>query len=130
MKSRIITAAVLIIFSVLVCITTFFHSAGSVEKICDDMEKLRVQISRGQPEAYRTAELICDKWDKQEKVMMLYMAHNELEEVGLMIDILPEMINSMNKSNTEDELFYHCEKIIAQIKHLLTIESLSLQNVL
>lgn len=130
MKSRIIAAVLLILFSLSVSIAALLYSKNSVEDTRQNIEKLRMEIKSGQSDPYDLADRISEDWKKREHIISTYTPHREIEEVGKMIDILPQMVQNMQAYDTRDEVLYQCEMILAILRHLATIEVPYIRNLL
>lgn len=130
MKSRIIAAVLLILFSLSVSIAALLYSKNSVEDTRQNIEKLRMEIKSGEDDSYDLANRISEDWKKKEHIISTYTPHREIEEVGKMIDILPQMVQNMQAYDTRDEVLYQCEMILAILRHLATIEVPYIRNLL
>lgn len=130
MKSRIIAAVLLILFSLSVSIAALLYSKNSVEDTQHSIEKLRMQIKSGEEDPYDLADRISRDWKKKEHIISTYTPHREIEEVSMMIEVLPQMVQDMHTCDTLDEALYQCEMILAILRHLATIEVPYIRNLL
>ena len=120
---RLITAVCILIALVTICIV----SGLTTKHITKDI--LSMLSVAEKDSAYQTTEYakkINDKWERKQKILMIYSNHDELENIATSISILAKHLEcgEYNKFKTE------CKNAQNAIKHFEHSEKIRWENVL
>lgn len=123
MKYKIEILIIIIIFSIITILDVFTHKNMEyiVDKYNNKLQELSINLNRTNFELSRIID-IKNEWEKDYKILALYIEHDELEKIGNVISKLNSNVENKEKENSLEN--------IKEIKFLLThIENKSILNV-
>ena len=123
MKYKIEILIIIIIFSIITILDVFTHKNMEymVDKYNNKLQELSINLNRTNFELSKIID-IKNEWDKDYKILALYIEHDELEKVGNVISKLNSNVENKEKENSLEN--------IKEIKFLLThIQNKSILNI-
>lgn len=123
MKYKIEILIIIIIFSIITILDVFTHKNMEyiVDKYNNKLQELSINLNRTNFELSKIID-IKNEWEKDYKILALYIEHDELEKIGNVISKLNSNVENKEKENSLEN--------IKEIKFLLThIENKSILNV-
>lgn len=123
MKYKIEILIIIIIFSIITILDVFTHKNMEymVDKYNNKLQELSINLNRTNFELSKIID-IKNEWEKDYKILALYIEHDELEKVGNVISKLNSNVENKEKENSLEN--------IKEIKFLLThIQNKSILNI-
>ena len=123
MKYKIEILIIIIIFSIITILDVFTHKNMEymVDKYNNKLQELSINLNRTNFELSKIID-IKNEWEKDYKILALYIEHDELEKIGNVISKLNSNVENKEKENSLEN--------IKEIKFLLThIQNKSILNI-
>lgn len=123
MKYKIEILIIIIIFSIITILDVFTHKNMEyiVDKYNNKLQELGINLNRTNFELSKIID-IKNEWEKDYKILALYIEHDELEKIGNVISKLNSNVENKEKDNSLEN--------IKEIKFLLThIQNKSILNI-
>lgn len=123
MKYKIEILIIIIIFSIITILDVFTHKNMEyiVDKYNNKLQELSISLNRTNFELSKIID-IKNEWEKDYKILALYIEHDELEKIGNVISKLNSNVENKEKENSLEN--------IKEIKFLLThIQNKSILNI-
>ena len=123
MKYKVEILIIIIIFSIITILDVFTHKNMEymVDKYNNKLQELSINLNRTNFELSKIID-IKNEWEKDYKILALYIEHDELEKVGNVISKLNSNVENKEKENSLEN--------IKEIKFLLThIQNKSILNI-
>ena len=113
MKYKIEILIIIIIFSIITILDVFTHKNMEyiVDKYNNKLQELSINLNRTNFELSKIID-IKNEWEKDYKILALYIEHDELEKIGNVISKLNSNVENKEKENSLEN--------IKEIKFLLT----------
>lgn len=123
MKYKIEILIIIIIFSIITILDVFTHKNMEyiVDKYNNKLQEVSINLNRTNFELSKIID-IKNEWEKDYKILALYIEHDELEKIGNVISKLNSNVENKEKENSLEN--------IKEIKFLLThIQNKSILNI-
>ena len=123
MKYKVEILIIIIIFSIITILDVFTHKNMEymVDKYNNKIQELSINLNRTNFELSKIID-IKNEWEKDYKILALYIEHDELEKIGNVISKLNSNVENKEKENSLEN--------IKEIKFLLThIQNKSILNI-
>lgn len=123
MKYKVEILIIIIIFSIITILDVFTHKNMEyiVDKYNNKLQELSINLNRTNFELSKIID-IKNEWEKDYKILALYIEHDELEKIGNVISKLNSNVENKEKENSLEN--------IKEIKFLLThIQNKSILNI-
>lgn len=127
MKYKIEILIIIIIFSIITILDVFTHKNMEyiVDKYNNKLQELSINLNRTNFELSKIID-IKNEWEKDYKILALYIEHDELEKIGNVISKLNSNVENKEKENSLENI----KEIKFLLTHIQNKSILNIQNVL
>lgn len=124
---RLIAAALILSIVLTGCVIGFSFLDKTSKNITDELNIVREYLNEEKTElALGKVESVSEKWDKNKKILKMFIDHNYIVEIDI---ALSELKSSLSSGSELSESLPILDKIVTRAILLKNSEKLSLENI-
>ena len=128
MKRELIIVSIIIVCIIIASIITQNNTKKEIADIDNKLENFKTEImenKKGYIELNEEIDEIYDNWVEKDKILSLYLEHNELEKINLSLKTIKGFI----EVDITNESVQEIEKCIATLDHIEEKQAFSIKNI-
>ena len=128
MKRELIIVSIIIVCIIIASIITQNNTKKEIADIDNKLENFKTEImenKKGYIELNEEIDEIYDNWVEKDKILSLYLEHNELEKINLSLKTIKGFI----EVDITNESVQEIEKCIATLEHIEEKQAFNIKNI-
>ena len=128
MKRELIIVSIIVICIIIASFVSHNNTKKQIADIDNRLENLKSDIienNQNYTELTNEIDKIYDNWEEKDKILSLYLEHNELEKINLSL----KTIRGFLEVNIVNESVQEIEKCVATLDHIEEKQSFNLKNI-
>ena len=128
MKRELIIVSIIIVCIIIASIIAQNNTKKEIADIDNKLENFKTEImenKKGYIELNEEIDEIYDNWVEKDKILSLYLEHNELEKINLSLKTIKGFI----EVDITNESVQEIEKCIATLEHIEEKQSFNIKNI-
>ncbi len=128
MKRELIIVSIIIVCIIIASIIAQNNTKKEIADIDNKLENFKTEImenKKGYIELNEEIDKIYDNWVEKDKILSLYLEHNELEKINLSL----KTIKGFVEVDITNESVQEIEKCIATLDHIEEKQAFNIKNI-
>ena len=128
MKRELIIVSIIIVCIIIASIIAQNNTKKEIADIDNQLENFKTEImenKKGYVELNEEIDKIYDNWVEKDKILSLYLEHNELEKINLSL----KTIKGFVEVDITNESVQEIEKCIATLDHIEEKQAFNIKNI-
>ena len=128
MKRELIIVSIIIVCIIIASIIAQNNTKKEIADIDNQLENFKTEImenKKGYVELNEEIDKIYDNWVEKDKILSLYLEHNELEKINLSLKTIKGFI----EVDITNESVQEIEKCIATLEHIEEKQAFNIKNI-
>ena len=128
MKRELIIVSIIIVCIIIASIIAQNNTKKEIADIDNKLENFKTEImenKKGYIELNEEIDEIYDNWVEKDKILSLYLEHNELEKINLSLKTIKGFI----EVDITNESVQEIEKCIATLEHIEEKQAFNIKNI-
>lgn len=128
MKRELIIVSIIIVCIIIASIIAQNNTKKEIADIDHQLENFKTEImenKKGYVELNEEIDKIYDNWVEKDKILSLYLEHNELEKINLSL----KTIKGFVEVDITNESVQEIEKCIATLDHIEEKQAFNIKNI-
>ena len=128
MKKELIIVLIIIVCIIIGSIVAQNNTKRKIADIDNKLEILKTEIvenNKSYVELDEESDKIYENWEEKDKILSLYIEHNELEKINLSL----KTIKGFLEVDIADESVQEIEKCIATLDHIEEKQAFNIKNI-
>ena len=128
MKRELIIVSIIVICIIVISFVSQNNTKKQIADIDNQLENFKAEIienKKSYVELNKEIDKIYDNWVEKDKILSLYLEHNELEKINLSLKTIKGFI----EVNIVNEGVQEIEKCIATLDHIEEKQAFNLKNI-
>ena len=128
MKRELIIVSIIVICIIVISFVSQNNTKKQIADIDNQLENFKAEIienKKSYVELNKEIDKIYDNWVEKDKILSLYLEHNELEKINLSLKTIKGFI----EVNIVNEGVQEIEKCIATLDHIEEEQAFNLKNI-
>lgn len=128
MKRELIIVSIIIVCIIIASIIAQNNTKKEISDIDNQLENFKTEImenKKGYIELNEEIDKIYDNWVEKDKILSLYLEHNELEKINLSL----KTIKGFVEVDITNESVQEIEKCIATLDHIEEKQAFNIKNI-
>ncbi len=128
MKKELIIVLIIIVCIIIGSIVAQNNTKKEIADIDNELESLKTEIvenNKSYLELNEELDKIYENWEEKDKILSLYIEHNELEKINLSL----KTIKGFLEVDITNESVQEIEKCIATLEHIEEKQAFNIKNI-
>ena len=128
MKRELIIVSIIVICIIVISFVSQNNTKKQIADIDNQLENFKAEIinnKKGYKELTDDINVIYEEWKEKDKILSLYLEHNELEKINLSL----KTIRGFLEVNIVNESIQEIEKCIATLDHIEEKQAFNIKNI-
>ena len=128
MKRELIIVSIIIVCIIIGSMIAQNNTKTKIAEIDNELENLKNEIvenKKSYVELNEEIDKIYEKWEEKDKILSLYLEHNELEKINLSLKTIKGFI----EVDITNESVQEIEKCIATLDHIEEKQAFNVKNI-
>lgn len=128
MKRELIIVSIIIVCIIIASIVSQNNTKKEIADINNQLENFKSKIienNQGNTTLNEEIDKVYDNWEEKDKILSLYLEHNELEKINLSLKTIKGFI----EGNLANESIQEIEKCIATLDHIEEKQAFNIKNI-